>query len=1043
MRSLRLAILILLALPATARAEEATLVTRDLPVAGARTLASARAPDRFNLVGLHWQGPGRVSFRTRSLSGRWSVWRAAAPEAEDAPDPGSSEGVRSGRWKLGNPYWTGASDRIQYRLRGRVSRLRAHYVWSPVGDSAPRAPATAATPAIVPRTTWRANELIRRGAPRYSSTVRYAVVHHSAGSNSYTREQSAAVVRAIQVYHVRGNGWDDIGYNFLVDRYGQVFEGRFGGVERNVIGAHAQGFNTGSVGVALLGNYNSVALSTEARSALVRLLAWRLDVAHVDPLEAFTMPSGGNPRYPSGVPVFLRPISGHRDVGFTSCPGSVVYSQLNLLGRAVSVTGLPKLYAPAATPAAGRIRFTGRLSSSIPWTVTVTDPVGTQVATGGGFGPRVDWTWDARGVPAGRYSWAIRAGTTLRPATGTLLAGGGAALTLSSVSASPTTVSPNGDGFADSTTIRYTLGAPATVTATVLDGDGLALATLFSEPKPVGAQSFSWLPDALPDGSYTRADQREDLRRPRGRLERAGLGQPHVVLRFVEARLPLAERRRPLRLAARGLHARRRRGRDRHCAHGAARDGDPACRSLRARRPLGRLERNDRRRSRPRRDVRDDGGGDDVARRGVSGDEARCGQHRTRSAARLGVQAPGDALRAGDGDLRCGRSQAGLRPTESRPVPHSCTELVPLRPVACPRSGRKRRPPAQRAAAAAQASYASSSCSSSSASSSARLSSRPAATESEPAGVLVPVGSSSADTLTFTPMPSTTRPSRASARIPATLRPSTSTSFGCLIVGVRPVRSGDRLRAGLAGDERQLRQAGGGDRWLEQHRDEHAGAGSGLPGAAEPAPSFGLLLGHRHGALGGVVEEPLRRLGPLDVAVVAAEPPAQERGDGLGREEITHRVYTRPALPPNLTTPLGRTEIEAILPHREPFLLIDEVLELEPGKRVVARKLVRPDEWYLTGHFPGRPVMPGVLIVEAMAQTGAVAVLSEPENAGKMVLFAGIDNVRFKRIVEPGDELELICELERVRGPIGRGVASARVDGELAARGTLTFAVEQ
>jgi 3-hydroxyacyl-[acyl-carrier-protein] dehydratase len=87
--------------------------------------------------------------------------------------------------------------------------------------------------------------------------------------------------------------------------------------------------------------------------------------------------------------------------------------------------------------------------------------------------------------------------------------------------------------------------------------------------------------------------------------------------------------------------------------------------------------------------------------------------------------------------------------------------------------------------------------------------------------------------------------------------------------------------------------------------------------------------------------------------------------------------------------------------------------------------------------------MPGVLIVEAMAQTGAVAVLSEPENAGKLALFAGIDNVRFKRIVEPGDELELICELERVRGPIGRGVASARVDGELAARGTLTFAVEQ
>jgi 3-hydroxyacyl-[acyl-carrier-protein] dehydratase len=140
---------------------------------------------------------------------------------------------------------------------------------------------------------------------------------------------------------------------------------------------------------------------------------------------------------------------------------------------------------------------------------------------------------------------------------------------------------------------------------------------------------------------------------------------------------------------------------------------------------------------------------------------------------------------------------------------------------------------------------------------------------------------------------------------------------------------------------------------------------------------------------------------------------------------------------------LTRDEIEAILPHRDPFLLLDEVIDLSPGERVVARKRVRPDEWYLSGHFPGRPIMPGVLIVEAMAQAGAVAVLSEEENRGKLALFAGIDGVRFKRVVEPGDVLELTCELERVRGPIGRGKATAKVDGQLAARGTLTFAVEK
>jgi len=140
---------------------------------------------------------------------------------------------------------------------------------------------------------------------------------------------------------------------------------------------------------------------------------------------------------------------------------------------------------------------------------------------------------------------------------------------------------------------------------------------------------------------------------------------------------------------------------------------------------------------------------------------------------------------------------------------------------------------------------------------------------------------------------------------------------------------------------------------------------------------------------------------------------------------------------------LGREQIEEILPHRDPFLFLDEVLVLEPGERVVARKQVRQDEWFLTGHFPGRPIMPGVIIVEAMAQTGAVAVLADEGNRGKLALFAGINDVRFKRMVLPGDELELTCELERMRGPVGRGKATATVDGQLAARGTLMFAVTE
>jgi 3-hydroxyacyl-[acyl-carrier-protein] dehydratase len=139
------------------------------------------------------------------------------------------------------------------------------------------------------------------------------------------------------------------------------------------------------------------------------------------------------------------------------------------------------------------------------------------------------------------------------------------------------------------------------------------------------------------------------------------------------------------------------------------------------------------------------------------------------------------------------------------------------------------------------------------------------------------------------------------------------------------------------------------------------------------------------------------------------------------------------------TTTLDKAGIEAILPHRDPFLLIDEVLELVPGEKVVARKTVTDED--CAGHFPGNPIMPGVKMVEALAQCGAVAVLSQPENRGKLVLFAGIDEVRFKRIVRPGEVLDLSCEVEAVRGPVGRGKVRASVGGQLAVRGTLMFAV--
>ena len=138
---------------------------------------------------------------------------------------------------------------------------------------------------------------------------------------------------------------------------------------------------------------------------------------------------------------------------------------------------------------------------------------------------------------------------------------------------------------------------------------------------------------------------------------------------------------------------------------------------------------------------------------------------------------------------------------------------------------------------------------------------------------------------------------------------------------------------------------------------------------------------------------------------------------------------------------MGIKEIKEILPHRHPFLLVDCIEELEPGVKAVGYKNVSYDESYFAGHFPDEPVMPGVLIVEALAQTGAVSVLSIPENKGKTAYFAGINSCKFKRKVVPGDRLKLECEIIKRKGPVGVGMATASVDGVVAAVAEITFAI--
>ena len=493
----------LLALPAPALAQEATIVARDLPLAGERSLASASAPERFNLVGIHWRGSGTVQFRTRSTSGRWSGWEDAAPEAEDQPDAGTRERARKVAWRLGNPWWVGPSDRIEYRRRGAVTRLRAWFVWSPAAGVPVRTLQKAGAPAIVPRTGWNADERIRRAAPSFASTLRLALVHHTAGANGYTAAEAPAIVRAIQLYHVKGNGWNDIGYNFLVDRFGTVYEGRFGGIERNVVGAHAEGFNTGSVGVAVLGEYSSLAVSAGARGALAKLLAWRLDLAHVDPASTQSFVSGGNARFGAGLPVFLRTVSGHRDTGFTDCPGTALYNLLTGIAGDVARTGLPKLYAPLVTGTVpGLVRVRARLSSALPWTVEIRDAAGIVAASTAGTGTAVDWTWDATTALPGSYSYAIRAGDDVTPAEGPI-GGGDISLAIAGLAADPETVSPNGDTIADSTTITYTLNTPANVAVRVLDVLGAEVAAFPKAWRRAGEHALRFDPASLPDGIFT------------------------------------------------------------------------------------------------------------------------------------------------------------------------------------------------------------------------------------------------------------------------------------------------------------------------------------------------------------------------------------------------------------------------------------------------------------------------------------------------------------------------------------------------------------
>lgn len=329
-------------------------------VGGGETVRELHQDTPFAMVALTADDLTGTSARVRAkkADGSWGPWYEAESLEGVGPDGGLVRGTE--------PVFVGHTTDVQIAVN-RAAPARPAVVPSPRGPglgyvpvnverplsqdlkavliSPPQAPVDisslppeAATPpgvppAVIGRAQWGANESEVCGNTVYDSGVRAGIVHHTAGSNDYTPEDSAGIVRSIFEYHTRTLGWCDIAYNAMVDKYGQVFEGRAGGMDRPVEGAHTGGFNTDTWGVAMLGNFDLVPPTPIQLRTTGRLLGWRLGLDHVDPMGTVVLTSAGGSftKFPRGTAVPLPTIFTHRDVGNTDCPGNAAYAAMPLL----------------------------------------------------------------------------------------------------------------------------------------------------------------------------------------------------------------------------------------------------------------------------------------------------------------------------------------------------------------------------------------------------------------------------------------------------------------------------------------------------------------------------------------------------------------------------------------------------------------------------------------------------------------------------------------------------------------------------------------
>ncbi len=288
------------------------------------------APHRFDLVGVARE-PRNVEIRVRDDGGRWSNW----VEQED-----------------GTPIYVGGADvaqvRASFRPRGRLHFVNVSGTSGSFADrlvnsarhainaafisvvSTPLAEALAPKPQVVSRAGWGA-DLASGGCPPRGpaeyGTVQAAVIHHTVNANDYTPEEAPSIVLGICRFHVYGNGWNDIGYNALVDRYGTLYEGRAGGLKRPVVGAQARGFNSLTTSIASIGDHTSEAPTPQAQRSIIQFLAWKMAIGHATPVNAtvqLTSAGGPESRYPAGALVTVPKIMGHTTLGLAACPGEAL-----------------------------------------------------------------------------------------------------------------------------------------------------------------------------------------------------------------------------------------------------------------------------------------------------------------------------------------------------------------------------------------------------------------------------------------------------------------------------------------------------------------------------------------------------------------------------------------------------------------------------------------------------------------------------------------------------------------------------------------------